>query len=1030
MVSTEDHDETARRGLPWPEAYGALLPAIRAQWGVEGEIYLSRHLSGGKSGALVYVADIQSAGFTGQAILKLDHATDSAQQEAHEASLHGDAIKDAPAFAENHLPKLLNALHQGTQFAILSTIAGRGLEYAEPWTTCPFEQQLPAVRRMSRELLEDWNADYRLADGMHMPQQLLSGWLDYRLDPTEGRIHGFLQDDCGLAPDTATIVFEGQWYPNPMAFAYGAGDIPERLQLRTVTGHSHGDLHGLNLLVSPSASSEPNYHLIDLADYQSRRFLFFDHAYFELAYLLTVRSAAATANWETILARLSRFEHPEEGGLRADDLGVIEIVDALRGEVTAWIERHQADRLSYMESQVLLARVAAGLNFTHKRVSQEMRRMAFMYAATALKDYLKLNRVDWPKHGPSFSLQADDKATKAEPLEPSTFDEQSQHPAEKTAGANPAPTGSLLSELHRRRVITVAGLYGIAAWLCIEAVGALETRLGMPYWTDTAVIGLLLIGLPVACVVAWSAGRDSPSRQGGGRALRDLLVATCVLAILAVSLSRHVLDDFTSNTGLLQSAEERKSVAVLPFRNLSMNGDDDRFSDGLTMEIMGTLARSGEFRVPGQSSSFSYKNTSVDLREIGQALGVDYILEGSVRRNDDELRVEAQLVQADDGFLVWSDVFVDEISDIFVVQEKIANAIGGALKTPMGIEATTLQTSRTDVPEAYDLYLKGIALLQLRGPSVRHAADALVEAVTLDPNFAAGWAALSLVYEVYPTFVDSGVRTRLPATYYRLARDAALKAQALAPDAPIVQHALGNVNRRDGRWMAAEDHYRKALDAEPDNHSVMEDYSELLTVLGRHAQALDMAEQALELDPLNPLYVFRISQIGWLANQSINSVEAMIALFSKYPEFQVMTVRPIIGYMFSTGQVERLKKMVEDCQNCSSTMRDRILTIVDAAATEPPDTVFDTHKDDNILGYQFLQAIGGPDLVLKAFRYHMEFADTQTLIFRVPWTVIESIGDTGEFKSLIEEQGIAAYWRERGWPERCRPLDGDDFECR
>lgn len=1039
MSAPRDHNKTAHRGIAWPESYSSLLPVIREQWGIDGEIYLSRQLSGGKSGALVFVADIHSAGFTGQAILKLDRANDSAEQEAHEAELHGRAIEDAPDFAANHLPKLLHALHHGDQFAILSTIAGRGLEYAEPWTDCAFEQQMPAASQLSRELLEDWNPDYRLAEGMHMPQQLLQAWLAHRLDPAAGgRVQRFMLEECGLAAEEPSIVFEGHWYPNPLTFALGLREIPERLRLRAITGHSHGDLHGLNLLVSPASPSRFNYHLIDLADYESGQFLFFDHAYFEFAYLLTARGAATASDWETILARLSRFDSLEEGRLRADELGLIQIVGAMRAEVSEWIERHEADRLSYMENQLLLARVAAGLNFANKQMPAAARQKAFIYAATNLKDYLKLNRLDWPKHGQPFLLQADTPtATNGiqpapESTPPEMSDTENSGAADPSVSAELSRPRALLAELNRRRVLSVAGLYGIAAWLCIEAVDALEALLGLPSWSDRLATLVLTLGFPVACIVAWkTAGRAAGRQhQTADRSLRDFLVAACVIAIVAVTLGRSIIEDFSADSSLTQSTASRQSIAVLPFRNLSMGAHDDRFSDGLTIEIMGTLARSGEFRIPGQSSAFSYKGRSDDLRSIGEALGVEYILEGSVRRLEDELRVEVQLVHADDGFLVWSDVFVDEVRDIFVVQEKIANAIGSALRKPMGIKAAALQISRTDNPQAYTLFLNGLALLERRGPGVRQAADALVESVTLDPDFAAGWAALSLAYEVYPTFVDNiGEHPRLPATYYRLARDAALKAQALDPTAPIVQHALGNLNRRARQWTLAEDNYRQALAAEPDNHAVMEDYSELLAILGHHSQALAMAERMLQLDPLNPLYLFRIAQIRWLADRSVTSVESMIALFKKHPGFQVMTIRPILGYLFEAGQFERLEALVDDCATCGLFFRDRVLSIMEATRTETPDTVFETFKDDNILGYLFLEVLGGPDLVLKAFRYYARSPEIRTLIFRVPWPVVETVGATAEFKSLMEQDGIADYWRARGWPSRCQPLEGADFEC-
>lgn len=1036
----QDHTSTAHLGLPWPDAYLDLLPIIKNEWCLNGNIYLSRQLGGGKSGAAVFAADIESAEFTGQAILKLDHATDSAHQEAHEASLHGQAIADAPKFAASHLPRLLNALHHERQFALLSTIAGRGLEYAETWPDCAFEQQLQAVRAMSHGLLEEWNADYRLGDGMHMPPQLLKGWLDYRTIPAEGgRIHGFLSEKCGLSPEAPSITFEGQWYPNPLAFAVGGRELPDRLRLRAVTGHSHGDLHGLNLLVSPSRSEQPNYHLIDLADYQSSQFLLFDHAYFELAYLLTSRANATSMDWETILTRLSRFDQiGDQRGLRADDLGLIEIVGALRKEVTDWIERHQADRLSYMESQYLLARVAAGLNFTNKLVSDETRRMAFVYAASNLKDYLKLNRLDWPKYGLDFSLG--DKAVTAGDggvavARPSIVEdaEEADRPliakrsgdgaVSSDAGDRTAQTrgDSFVGELLRRSVITVAGLYGIASWLLVQVIQSLSGSADLPSWTGGVVATALILGLPAVCFAAWSAA------GARGRSLRDVLVAACIIAILAIVVTRQVRNDISTATSTATTQTEQQSIAVLPFRNLSVDSADDTFTDGLTIEIMGTLARSGMFRVPGQSSSFIYKNQSEDLRAIGETLGVEYILEGSVRRNENMVRIEAQLVQADDGFLVWSDVFVDTMDDIFFLQQQIANAIGNALKTPLGIEASTLETERTSNPQAYDLFVQGLALLQQRGPGVADAAELLKQSVTLDPDFAAGWAALSLVYEVLPSYVGTvDGDPVLPATYYRLAREAATKAEGLNPDLSIVRQALATTYRRNRQWALAEDAYRDALEADPGNAAVMEDYVELLAIVGHHREGIAMAERMLQLDPL---YLYRGAHIRWFADQSVSAADEMIDLFRRYPNFHAQTARVIIGYLFKTNQIERLERLIQDCDTCTADLRDRILSMIRDARDEQPETVFETYKEDGLLSYMFLEAIGGPALALQYFSYHTNSTDRPSVISSMPWGVIESIGQMEEFKFLVEQLGIVDYWRERGWPERCRPLEGLDFEC-
>ncbi|MEO1250460.1 MAG: hypothetical protein AAFW76_11590, partial [Pseudomonadota bacterium] len=515
--------------------------------------------------------------------------------------MHRQAIADAPDFAARHLPKLLHTLQHEQQIAVLSTIAGRGLEYAKPWTDCTFEKQLQIVRQVSRGLLEDWNKDYTRQTGMRQPREMLRSWLDYRLDPEQGgRLHGFLSDRCGLTPEEPSITFEGHWYPNPLAFALGIRELPDHTRLRMITGHSHGDFHGLNVLVGRPQSPEPDYYLIDLAHYQSEQYLLFDHAYFELAHLLNSRADIGAPDWQSILAQLSRA-HDGDGtlGLRTDDIGLIELVRALRKEVTDWIDRHEGDRLSYMESQYLLARVAAGLNFANKNLPGRMSQMAFAYAASNLKDYVELNQIDWPKHGPLFTLGQADR-----PAEPASVQKVAADPAAaaRPPATTPAPGGISLKpenqgatprtgfgqffdELRRCHVVKVAGLYLIVAWLAVQAAGALKAALTLPPWTDTLVTVLLALGFPIACIIAWAfelspsgLQRTQPERPNGkggprDRGVLDYVVTAGVIGLLVFMVWRfghdYVGDDPTATAG-----SGMPSIAVLPFKNLSQNSSD------------------------------------------------------------------------------------------------------------------------------------------------------------------------------------------------------------------------------------------------------------------------------------------------------------------------------------------------------------------------------------------------------------------------------------------------------------------------
>jgi TolB-like protein/Tfp pilus assembly protein PilF len=414
--SMDEPTENVLHGLTWPEAYGPLRPLIGEQWGIGDELYLTRQLSGGRSGAMVYLADVTGKDFTGQAILKLDRAPDPTWQEKSEAERHVLASESAPDFAEKHLPKIVHTAHHGDSLAILSTIAGRGLEFASSWSACDYDRQLSIARRLSRALLEDWNPAAKLAPGLQSPATLLRSWLGYRLDPQEGRVHSFLSESCDVPPEEPSFTFDGRWYPNPLAFVAASPELLAGLRLRAMLGNVHGDLNGLNVLVSATGAAKDHYYLIDLALYENRQFLFYDHAYFALSHLLAMRGGADAPHWRSIMDGLCPYEHIQPNtGLRGDDIGLINLLKLLRQEAFEWVDRNQTHRLSYMESQFQLAQVAVGLNFTHKQLPDHQRRLAFLYGAAILKDYLKLHGVDWPKHGPPFALEGRPQSARQTP---------------------------------------------------------------------------------------------------------------------------------------------------------------------------------------------------------------------------------------------------------------------------------------------------------------------------------------------------------------------------------------------------------------------------------------------------------------------------------------------------------------------------------------------------------------------------------------------------------------------------------------
>ena len=388
-----DEAQKDRSSLLWPSEFIELESAAKADWGIE-DLYIYRVLSG-KSGAFVYTVDITAREYSGQAILKLTDLDDPDLGEMDESTRHRHAIEANPTYARYHLPEVVATVEQDQHMASLATIAARGLEYTMPWAHCTYDIQSETALQLSNDLLEAWNDSYRFVDGMTNPKELLSAWLKYRLDPDQSRLWDFLPTVCSIQPEAPTFFFEGHWYPNPLAFALGLIDVPVNLALRAIVGNVHGDLHGYNVLVG----NENQYHLIDLAYYQSDAYLLYDHAYFELAHMLSQRGSAPLGEWMSLVEALEGGSTP-----RADDVGLLQLMGQVRGQVSSWIDRHEPNRLSYLDSQFMLARIGVGLNFANKGMPQNLRIRSLLYGAQCLKTYLKFHHVDWPKLGDVFQV--------------------------------------------------------------------------------------------------------------------------------------------------------------------------------------------------------------------------------------------------------------------------------------------------------------------------------------------------------------------------------------------------------------------------------------------------------------------------------------------------------------------------------------------------------------------------------------------------------------------------------------------------
>jgi len=291
-----------------------------------------------------------------------------------------------------------------------------------------------------------------------------------------------------------------------------------------------------------------------------------------------------------------------------------------------------------------------------------------------------------------------------------------------------AETGSRLQrwfgELRRRRVFRVAGVYLVAAWLAIQVADAVFEPLGLPAWSLKLVIVLAALGLPLACALAWAF--DVTPRG---------IERTPALPV-AADASSSAPDAAEPSALPAVAAPPAASVAILPFADMSPARDHEYFCDGIAEEIINALCCVRELRVASRTSSFQFKGRSADVREIGKALGVGAVLEGSVRKAGDRVRVTAQLVSATDGYHLWSESYDRQLEDVFAIQSDIAQRLVRALRgalTPH--ENALLERGGTRNAEAYDLYLRGQQLLREYSDGAAAAAIPLFRgAIERDPQ--------------------------------------------------------------------------------------------------------------------------------------------------------------------------------------------------------------------------------------------------------------------------------------------------------
>ncbi len=601
-------------------------------------------------------------------------------------------------------------------------------------------------------------------------------------------------------------------------------------------------------------------------------------------------------------------------------------------------------------------------------------------------------------------------------------------------------------ELKRRNVVKVGVAYLVVGWILIEASSVLMPAFGAPDWVFRIFALIVVLGFPLALIFAWafemtSAGlmrsEDVPLDQSitpkTGRKLDFTIIGLLVIALgisVTINLTGTRVSVDEGADGAVKST--LKSIAVLPFVNMSSDKENEYFSDGIAEELLNVLVKVQGLEVSSRTSSFAFKGKDTPIPEIADRLGVDHVLEGSVRKAGNTVRITAQLIDVQSDKHLWSASYDRELEDIFVIQEEIAKSIVDALKVALGTEekATIAHAQNpTDDLEAYQMYLRGRYLWQQRGiENIRQSIRLFQQAINRDPAFARAYSNMAAAYAVS---VSNEANEEPPDVVFQMAEEAALKAIELDGTLAEPHAVLGLIQDHQFRWAEAEESYRSSIALQPRGAIGHFWLGIMYSQIGRIGDAVAAFEKAVELEPTSYL------MIGWLAytyfingdnQQAYESALRSNELTTRSGAYGTLALYHVQRKEFDKA-LDAWEKMYsldgDDASHVAAVIaglrdpskRDEALQAVHAARERDPlMEVFWHYRDlgELDLAYDSFEVVAAENPTWLSFLW-----DPDSHAFR----------QHERFKPLVDSFGFPVYWREAGWPDVCQPVGTDDFEC-
>jgi TolB-like protein/cytochrome c-type biogenesis protein CcmH/NrfG len=472
---------------------------------------------------------------------------------------------------------------------------------------------------------------------------------------------------------------------------------------------------------------------------------------------------------------------------------------------------------------------------------------------------------------------------------------------------------NIWSELRRRNVLRMAALYLVAAWLILQVTEVLSGLLDLPGWLGPIVLGMLVIGLPIALVISWF---FEITGSGIARDKGDVTDPSAVsltgrrLDFIIISMLAAALIVFAWLTWWPEAPVDR-SIAVLAFENMSDDPAQEFFSDGISEELLGTLAQIPGLRVISRSSSFSFKGKNLDIPTIARQLNVAHILEGSVRKAGNQVRISAQLIEAGSDSHLWAETYERELTaaNVFEIQTQIASSIADALDTVLAVgDDADARQAPTQNLQALEAYLLGKQRMALRSKrSLTEAADYFRSAIEMDPNYAHAWVGLADAGLLSNFYGHIGLDDAL-----QIAEPALDKALDLDDRLGATYASLGLMQMRRGDIQGAADALTRAIKLDPNDAKAYHWYGDILIYgFGDPPAAIPVLQQARQLDPLSPIIIITLGEAYSTAGNLVDGLRLYRKALEIDPDY-LAAFRLLSANYLSLGDTDKAAYWVDE----------------------------------------------------------------------------------------------------------------------